>query len=310
MSIQQEVMAASQAWIAAFNNGQLEQCANTYTEDASMYVYPHGQFNGRESIAAFWQAFVDQSKPTDLQYRNVRIFSQSEDRAVLSATWSMNVGSGFISKELWQKGADGVWRLQEDDFSIVAVNDARTTENPLNTALLIVDLQNDYFSGGALPLENTDGAAQNAASLLQHFRTQNKPIIHIRHIFNDDSAGFFAPEQPGNEIHPSVAPLDGEPVVIKSAVNSFKETELEDLLIAKGIKNLVICGAMSQMCIDAVTRHASDAAYECTVVEDACAAPAIEPVGVSGAQVHQTMMAALGFAYAKVTSTEAYLADA
>ncbi|WP_299979116.1 isochorismatase family protein [uncultured Pseudoteredinibacter sp.] len=309
MTIQQEVMAASQAWIAAFNRGELEVCANTYSAEATMQVYPHGQFAGRNSIAAFWQAFVDEAKPGDLQYRNVKIHAQGEDRAVLSATWSMNVGSGFISKELWQKEADGVWRLVEDDFSIVAVNEARAHDDALNTALLIVDLQNDYFEGGAMPLENTAAAANKAAELLIHFRQQQQTVVHIRHIFNDDSAGFFAPESNGNEIHSSVTPANGEPVVIKSAVNSFKDTELEDLLIAKGIKKLVITGAMSQMCIDAITRHASDAGYECTIIADACAAPTIEAAGVTGEQVHNTMMAALGFAYGAVMTAEEYLAS-
>jgi nicotinamidase-related amidase len=69
-----------------------------------------------------------------------------------------------------------------------------------------------------------------------------------------------------------VAPQAGEEVILKHKPNSFLNTRLHDTLASRGISNLVIVGAMSQMCIDATTRAASDLGYKVTVVHDACAA--------------------------------------
>lgn len=310
MSIIQQVRAASAQWLENFNNENYQACVEAYELNASMSVYPHGKFVGREAIGQFWTSFIEQAQPKDLQYRNVKVYVENDTRAVLTATWSMNVGAGFIAKELWTKSNDGVWRLAEDDFSIVSQHDvAREKNDPADTALIIVDLQEDYFEGGKMALQNTALAAENALQLLKHFRKSQQSVIHIQHIFADDSAGFFAPDDAGSDIHPTLIPADGEELVLKSEVNSFKGTSLETVLINKGIKNLVICGAMAQMCIDAIVRHAADAGYQCTVVEDACAAPNISRQGVdiSGEQVQQAMMAALEFAYADVVDTASYL---
>ena len=306
------VLAASQNWIEHFNRQDLDYCCNAYVEDATMTVYPHGHYETRPAIRDFWQHFMETAHPSDLQYRNVQIRIQSEREAVLSATWSMNVGSGFISKERWVKQGDGVWRLVEDDFSIVTQYEApRTLTDPQNTALVIVDLQNDYFEGGKMPLYRTEQAAQNTTALLTHFRKTGQPIIHVQHIFDSDDAPFFRPNSPGVDIYPGVKPQMGEDVIVKHSVNSFKETTLDQLLEAKGIKHLVITGAMVQMCIDAVVRHASDAGYQCTIIHDACAAPDITwgGQGVSAEHVKAVMMSAFEFAYGRVSDTQTWLSE-
>ena len=126
-----------------------------------------------------------------------------------------------------------------------------------------------------------------------------------------DTIPFFQAGSDGAEIHPSVAPQQGEPLIVKHYVNSFRETELQQVLIEQGIDQLVIVGAMSQMCVDAATRAAADIGYQCTVVSDACAAPdlPLEPA-VSGSDINAVMMNALGFAYAEVVTTSDYLKQA
>lgn len=311
-AIYNDVLTASRTWIESFNKGDINYCSNTYAEDAVMSVHPYGGFEGRGAIKAFWQSFVATANPSDLQYRNVQIRIQSETEAVLSATWSMNVGSGFISKELWVKQDDGQWRLKEDDFSIVTQHETPRAEgDPLDTALIIVDLQNDYFEGGKMTLHKTNDVSQNAAKLLAHFRSKKQPVIHVQHIFNSEDAPFFTPNSSGVEIHSDVSPQDGEDLIVKAAVNSFKGTALDNLLIEKGIKNLVITGAMSQMCVDAITRHASDAGYNCTIIHDACAAPDLLWGGedILAPKIHATIMSALEFAYGRVIDTQSYLSE-
>ena len=97
---------------------------------------------------------------------------------------------------------------------------------------------------------------------------------------------------------------------LKNYPNSFRDTKLKQMLDAQGVKDLVIIGAMSHMCVEATSRAAADLGYPVSVVHDACATMNLEFGGahVPAAQVHATAMAALGFAYASLTTTDAHLA--
>ncbi|MCK4713162.1 MAG: cysteine hydrolase [Marinosulfonomonas sp.] len=178
------------------------------------------------------------------------------------------------------------------------------------TALLIVDMQNDYFDGGKFPLAGTDAAAGNAATILAAFRTAGRPVIHIRHEIHRKPAPFFEPGTTGAEIHASVAPIKDEAVITKIFPNSFRKTDLQDQLQALGVTNLVIIGAMSHFCIDATTRAAADLGYACTVAHDACATRDLEFDGVSvpAAQVHAGFMAALAMGYGAILPTDQVIA--
>lgn len=177
-------------------------------------------------------------------------------------------------------------------------------------ALIVVDIQNDYFPQGKWPLAGAEAAADNAARLIEAFRQGADQVVHIRHEFTSDSAPFFTPGSEGAQLHPKVLNRADEPVVLKHFVNSFRETELQTVLDHHGIKHLVIVGSMSHMCIDGVARAAADMGYEVTVIHDACASRDLEFNGlvVPAAQVHAAFMSALGFAYANVVSTEQFLA--
>jgi nicotinamidase-related amidase len=83
----------------------------------------------------------------------------------------------------------------------------------MQQALVLVDIQNDYFLGGAMELVGSSEAAVRAAKLLQCFRRQSLPIIHIQHVATREVATFFLPNTSGVAIHESVAPLNGEAVL-------------------------------------------------------------------------------------------------
>jgi nicotinamidase-related amidase len=169
-------------------------------------------------------------------------------------------------------------------------------------ALLLIDLQNDYYPGGAYELDGIGEASGKAAELLERFRSSGQPLIHIRHEFASPDAPFFRPGSDGAAIHESVQPLPGETVITKQYVNSFRETNLDAQLRALGVKQLVIAGAMSHMCIQGGARAAADLGYQVEVIHDACATCEQEFDGrrVTAADVHAASMSTLGFAYAQV----------
>jgi len=117
----------------------------------------------------------------------------------------------------------------------------------LKTALLIIDIQNDYFTGGKYPLVNPLEAAQKAYMILQCFREQGGHHIHIQHISLEPDATFFISGDRGTDIHDSVAHFEGEPIVYKHEPNSFLNTNLLELLRGWEIERVVITGMMTHM---------------------------------------------------------------
>lgn len=178
-------------------------------------------------------------------------------------------------------------------------------------ALVLIDLQNDYFPGGKFTLVGTDLAADNAAKLMAAFRAEKAPVIHVRHESTEPDPSFFLPGSPGAEINAKVRNQGDEPVITKNQVNAFQQTDLKRVLDEKGITDLVIVGAMSHMCVDGVTRAAVDFGYATTVIHDACATRDAEFNGVKvpAAQVHAAFMRGLADGYCAVKSTDEFLAD-
>jgi nicotinamidase-related amidase len=170
--------------------------------------------------------------------------------------------------------------------------------------LLIIDIQRDYFPGGAYPLVEPEAAADHAREVLESFRQAGDPVIHMRHVWDAPDAEFMRPGTEGIEIHSAVAPAEGELVLEKENPNSFLDTGLEQELRERGTEQLVVAGMMSSMCVDATVRAAADLGFSPTVVHDACAAPNLEFNGVEvpGASVHAAFMAALADGYAELAS--------
>ncbi len=179
------------------------------------------------------------------------------------------------------------------------------------TALVIVDIQNDYFPDGKWPVHNIEAASANAGAALAHARAAGLPVLHVRHEIPVENAPFFQPGTEGAEIHPSVAPRDDEPVITKHFPNSFQATDLEARLRAAETEQIVLAGAMSQMCIDATARAAKDLGFSVRLLHDACAAKEQEFGGIKvpAESVHAAFMAALGSAYAELVATCDFTGD-
>ena len=179
----------------------------------------------------------------------------------------------------------------------------------MKKALIIIDIQNDYFKGGANPLIGSIEASINAKSLLKDFREKSLSVIHIQHFSTRTGSTFFIPNTKGVEIHENVMPISGEKVIAKNYPNSFCETDLLDYLKSNNITDLVICGMMTHMCVDATTRAAKEFGFSCVVIGDACATRNLEIQGknVLASEVQKSFLAALNYFYSTVKNTQEYL---
>lgn len=180
----------------------------------------------------------------------------------------------------------------------------------MTTALILVDIQNDYFPGGKMVLEGSPEAGKNASELLGYFRQAALPLVHIQHISKKTGATFFLPNSPGAQIYELVQPLPGERVIQKNYPNSFRNTPLLAALQAMKVKRLVVAGMMTHMCIDATTRAAFDLGYECFLAHDACATRALTFRNkiIPASDVQAAFLAAIDGTFARVMETREIIA--
>lgn len=179
----------------------------------------------------------------------------------------------------------------------------------MKTALLVIDIQKDYFPGGKYPLVEPLAAAQKAYMLLQCFREHGGHHIHIQHISLKPDAPFFIRGDSGSDIHDSAAHFEGEPIVYKHYPNSFRETNLMEILKEWGMERVIITGMMTHMCVDATTRAAADFGFKVIIAEDACATRDLKygDTTIPAEHVHKAFLAALK-SYGDVMKSEEVIA--
>ncbi len=179
----------------------------------------------------------------------------------------------------------------------------------MNTALLLVEIQNDYFPEGRMPLEKSTEASQKAQEILQVFRAKHLPIFHLQHVSTQPDAIHFLPCTKGVEFNANVQPLKTETIIKKHYPNSFKDTGLLNHLIKNQINHLVIAGMMTHMSIDATVRAAYDLGFTCTVLHDACATKNLDfnSLVIPAQNVHHSFIAALQPLYASTLSVKDFL---
>ncbi|MDJ0523218.1 MAG: cysteine hydrolase family protein [Planctomycetota bacterium] len=143
----------------------------------------------------------------------------------------------------------------------------------MSKALLVIDLQNDYFPGGAYPLWNTEATLQNIEAAIGRAREAGVAVIHIQHIA-DASAGiapFFNEGTDGAKVHERVlAAAPDAPVVVKAFADSFVETTLQEELGRVDATELLVCGMMTQNCVTHTAISRSAEPYDVTILPDCC----------------------------------------
>jgi nicotinamidase-related amidase len=167
-----------------------------------------------------------------------------------------------------------------------------------STALLIIDIQQFYYPGGALPLQGPEAASANVKKLIAKFRDEKRMVVHVGHNVSKEG-----------EFHPDVAPIEGEKVFIKNEVSAFNGTALAAYLQENKIKRLVIVGMQTHMCVEGAVRAAYDLGFSCILVEDACATRDVKygDKTIGADEVHDSTIGTLNGAYATVVDTKTFL---
>lgn len=184
-----------------------------------------------------------------------------------------------------------------------ALNDLDGTPAALAAStLILVDYQNTY-TRGVMELEGWDAALDAAADLLARARAAGARVVHV---INDGGEGTpYDIRAEIGRIHPRVAPVDGEPVVVKGAPNAFVDTDLAEHVDAAGNQDVVVAGFMTHMCVLFTAQGAFLRGNRPTVVADACAT---RPLGtavaeVTAEQLHHSALATVGDLYGVVVPT-------
>ncbi|MFE6667573.1 cysteine hydrolase family protein [Streptomyces sp. NPDC057697] len=171
-----------------------------------------------------------------------------------------------------------------------------------DSTLILVDYQNTYV-GGVMELEGWQAALDSAAALLGRAREAGTKVIHV---VNDGGEGTpYDIRAEIGRIHPSVAPAEGEPVVVKKAPNAFVDTDLGEHVDAAGNENVIVAGFMTHMCVAFTAQGAFLRGNRPTVVADACATRPLRSLGreLTADQIHRSALATITDLYGVVVES-------
>ena len=171
-------------------------------------------------------------------------------------------------------------------------------------ALIVIDVQNDYFPGGAWALPDAERALPNILKLIAGARERGEAVVFIQHVTPEGSP-VFAKGSKGGELHGDLDVRAEDPLFPKGHPSAFQETGLLDFLAGNGVKALDICGYMTQMCCDTTSREAYQRGYAVRLFSDATAAKDVEADGqtIPHGTVHLSTLGTLA-RFTQVLKTE------
>lgn len=134
-------------------------------------------------------------------------------------------------------------------------------------ALVIIDVQCGMFANPAAPPYEGEAVVARIAGLVERARTAGTPVIYVQ--LDGGPSNPLAFGKPGFPFRPELAPRPGDPVVVKHHCSAFQETDLADILAARGIDRVTIGGMQTEFCVDTSCRAAYERGLKVTLVSDA-----------------------------------------
>lgn len=155
-----------------------------------------------------------------------------------------------------------------------------------------------------MELSNIDEALKKTNALIRFAREKKYKIYFIQHFSVRDDAAFFVKDSEGVKLYKELN-IQNEMVIKKNYPNSFKDTTLKKELEKENVKSLLICGAMTHMCIDSTVRAGFDLGYEVTLAHDACATRDLyfKDELIKAKDVHNGFLSALGSVFCELKDT-------
>lgn len=144
----------------------------------------------------------------------------------------------------------------------------------MKSALIVVDVQNEYFADSGFPQWNIDSTSANIAEKIKQAKADGWLVVGVQHFIPGADAPLFRKGSPGADIHTSVAELLADaPLVEKVHADSFLNTDMREILKKEGITDLYICGMMTQNCITHTAISPQASGFKVHVISDCCTAP-------------------------------------
>ncbi|HXX54541.1 MAG TPA: cysteine hydrolase family protein [Methanoregula sp.] len=180
----------------------------------------------------------------------------------------------------------------------------------MKEGLLVIDVQNEYFSG-KMPVTYPPGSLANILRAMDAARAANIPVIVIQHVSPSPDSATFRPGTEGWELHPEVKKRPHDVLITKALPGSFTGTDLGPWLREHEIGSLVISGYMTQMCCDTTARQAFHEGYTVKFLSDATGTLTISNAAgtIAAADLHRAILVTQQMRFSQVITTAAWIAS-
>jgi nicotinamidase-related amidase len=170
--------------------------------------------------------------------------------------------------------------------------------------LLVIDVQNEYFSG-KLPITYPDGSLEHILAAIDAARSKDIPIVFVQHTAPREDSPTFRKGSDEWKLHPAIANMRPDLLIEKSLPGSFTGTVLDSWLREKGIETVVIAGYMTQMCCDTTARQAMHLGLRVEFLSDATGTLAVanDAGSVTAEELHRAILVTQAMRFSEVIST-------
>lgn len=180
----------------------------------------------------------------------------------------------------------------------------------MKQALIVIDVQNEYFEGGAMPVTYPANSFDNIKKAITSAKAHQIPVVYVKHLCPPE-ADCFRPDSFGQELHADLIALGADHILTKKMVSAFPETDLQDYLSSKEIDTVTIAGFMTQMCCDTTARYAAHMGYHVNFLSDGTGTLDFNNSQghASAEELHRATLITQAHCFSNVISTDSWISS-